>query len=1042
MKGDYTRSTFNRKKHYSGVRMQQGRVQLDADWNEQVDLIAHRAEAETIDVIGHCGAPMHRGGFHLVAKIDDLTTEEKARPENQNPPTLQAAGDFYISCGHCYVDGLLCENEHIVPFAKQPDLPGAQPVDESGTYLAYLDVWSRHITALEDPQIREVALGGPDTATRTKTIWQVKLHWVGDVGMDANCLSAFGSWKDEIEPGDGKLAAQAEAGAQSTDPCIVAPGAGYRRLENQLYRVEVHNGGKRGTATFKWSRDNGSVVTKWEKQDVNKLTVSSTGRDKMLGFASGQWVELIDDIRELLGEPGTLVQLAKVEGQVLTIDPATATGPVDLGSFPDNPRVRRWDMPMGQIKPTNSQWVDLEDGVQVRFSTGSYKTGDYWLIPARTANADVEWPLDQNTNQPELQSPHGMLHHYCRLALMRFNGTKWTEVIDCRHMFPPVTELTSLFYVSGDGQEAMPGKVLSKPLQVGVSNGQWPVLGAKIRFKRLASGGALLKGSIDPEPNSNAAQMDVRTNDKGVADIKWQLDANVANQSQQVEATLLDADDKALHLPIRFTANLSLASQVAYDPTGCTKWADASKIKTVEDAINELCAREQKGGCAVTIGKDGQYTTLKAAFDAKKDARDICFCLLPGDEHIVEEDIDEKEKNTIKIVGCSASIRLNANTLSLSANKIVLLDFDSYTEKNSGRIRLAGNEVTVNQCAFTRLAESEGPPFVLIEPLSPGESKTILHWKNGRLSAGWRKQSPRAAENFFEPVSIIAETAKAIEGMIKLSKTDPIANKKAFNSTLDETVKTISKLSPELRNNWVEKSPKERIGTLETHNRKMVNSLFNTLKKRKIDTANLRRDLAAAIAVFYNYGYTQALALSYGVGGWIEDNTIDGYLTLHYYPKFTPLSWQKATEETLANRRSFLKLGREYINVDPVTLNLRGNSLYAVHSNGYSIMQVMNQILTTGDWGDHDMPETGYEFLTVTGNVFEANGSGFVSQSLIMTENTFANKANQDLDIAAYVLGYPGVFVGNVGATQSLDIETMLRPGWVRESANLISIIQ
>ena len=35
MKGDFSRITFDPKKHYSRVLMQQGRVQLDADWNEQ-----------------------------------------------------------------------------------------------------------------------------------------------------------------------------------------------------------------------------------------------------------------------------------------------------------------------------------------------------------------------------------------------------------------------------------------------------------------------------------------------------------------------------------------------------------------------------------------------------------------------------------------------------------------------------------------------------------------------------------------------------------------------------------------------------------------------------------------------------------------------------------------------------------------------------------------------------------------------------------------------------------------------------------------------
>ncbi len=40
MKGDFSDSTFT-KRRYSGVRVQQGRVRLDADWNEKLDLRVH-----------------------------------------------------------------------------------------------------------------------------------------------------------------------------------------------------------------------------------------------------------------------------------------------------------------------------------------------------------------------------------------------------------------------------------------------------------------------------------------------------------------------------------------------------------------------------------------------------------------------------------------------------------------------------------------------------------------------------------------------------------------------------------------------------------------------------------------------------------------------------------------------------------------------------------------------------------------------------------------------------------------------------------------
>jgi hypothetical protein len=64
-------------------------------------------------------------------------------------------------------------------------------------------------------------------------------------------------------------------------------------------------------------------------------------------------------------------------------------------------------------------WIDLEDGVQVWFDQrGSYRTGDYWLIPARTVTADVEWPRDAS-GQPLLAPPAGVDVHYAPLAWVR-----------------------------------------------------------------------------------------------------------------------------------------------------------------------------------------------------------------------------------------------------------------------------------------------------------------------------------------------------------------------------------------------------------------------------------------------------------------------------------------------------------------------------------------------------------------------------------------------------------------------------------------------
>src|SRR2546425_487035 len=70
-----------------------------------------------------------------------------------------------------------------------------------------------------------------------------------------------------------------------SNPCLVPPVAGYKGLENQLYRVEIQYEGGLGTATFKWSRDNASVEARVvEVIDDSQIVVESLGKDDVLRF--------------------------------------------------------------------------------------------------------------------------------------------------------------------------------------------------------------------------------------------------------------------------------------------------------------------------------------------------------------------------------------------------------------------------------------------------------------------------------------------------------------------------------------------------------------------------------------------------------------------------------------------------------------------------------------------------------------------------------------------------------------------------------------
>ena len=129
---------------------------------------------------------------------------------------------------------MLVVNEEIVHYEGQPDRVAEDVAwpPPPGRYAIYLDVWRRLVTALDDPSIREVALGGPTTAARERTGRQAR-----HVAVEATWTCTSG-----LPPASattGRMAAQATPEAAAATPCLVPPLAGYTGLENQFYRVEV-----------------------------------------------------------------------------------------------------------------------------------------------------------------------------------------------------------------------------------------------------------------------------------------------------------------------------------------------------------------------------------------------------------------------------------------------------------------------------------------------------------------------------------------------------------------------------------------------------------------------------------------------------------------------------------------------------------------------------------------------------------------------------------------------------------------------------------
>jgi len=464
MKGDFSRVSFDPRHHFSQVLLQQGRVTLDADPNEQGAILLHYLRTLARDLFGAYGGPVDHLGFGL--QID----------ASGEAPVLR------IDAGRYYVDGILCENEGC-DYGNQPYYR-PQPSDEQHSgdalsdwlqsrergdqrYWLYLDVWERHVTAIEYPHLRETALGGPDTCSRLQVVWQVRALDLASLPKRLDARSARlkqrlehtqdphererleraleraqrASEALQEEGGDvcsaplealardalPQLAARVDPGQRLDDPCLAAPDAAYRGVENNLYRVEIHRGSDNGAQpTFKWSRDNGSVASACLSAQGERMQLATTR-----GFAAGQWVELSDERDDLQARPGALYLIDAIDGDALLLDGALAW---DTDAV--HPKLRRWDqsaygdvtlvdgaVPIPAAKDAQAQWIDLEDGVQIRFAADAdYRSGDYWLIPARVASGGIDWPTLAD-GSATAQPPRGIEHHYAPLGVLGIQAT-------------------------------------------------------------------------------------------------------------------------------------------------------------------------------------------------------------------------------------------------------------------------------------------------------------------------------------------------------------------------------------------------------------------------------------------------------------------------------------------------------------------------------------------------------------------------------------------------------------------------------------------
>ncbi|MCY1019282.1 Ig domain-containing protein [Pyxidicoccus sp. MSG2] len=322
--------------------------------------------------------------------------------------------DFQLSepsienAGRLYVAGLPIVQVQDVLYSQQADpndpLLTPPPVGTKRTDTVYLDVWTEPVTYVEDPEIREIALGGPDSSTRLRTRNRVRVAQ-GGVTPTGNGV------------GLGTLATEGSYTAQA----------------NRLYRVEVDTAGNIGTATFRWSEDNASTL-----QRIIEPIPPGSKRvvvEDAAAFRKGDFVL----IRKEFGEEehristvfGNVITLEGTTGGQLALLPAASrVTAFTTFSLDDRPMLQRWNgfrvpIPADPADATLSSAILLNDGVQVRFGGRAMRRGDHWSFKTRYLAGDESSGINPETRIEQLafQRARGVVHHYVPLATFTRDGS-------------------------------------------------------------------------------------------------------------------------------------------------------------------------------------------------------------------------------------------------------------------------------------------------------------------------------------------------------------------------------------------------------------------------------------------------------------------------------------------------------------------------------------------------------------------------------------------------------------------------------------------
>ena len=526
MTKDISRLLTQTKKHYTGARLQQGRVLLDSDVNEAAKLGEEDRRRTLIDALGPKGSPDE--GFSLRRPLD--TTEESdalragdvltAEPIAFNDEAAANVLPVAVRPGSLYAGGLRFDLDVPESLAFQRDFlqmrsddaPTIEP-DTPFRHLYYLDGWEQIVTPVEDQELGEAMLRGPDTSVRVRRMRRVQVFDASAVDPPT-CSEAWAALVDHLEQdhatfdprshelvSSGRLQLVFREG-ESADPCSPVDPFTRRYLgaENQTLRIMLTS-----NVTYVWALDNAAPLFRVKVTGLEvtsppsalTVTILNPPTDERHWPFKNRVVELIPFGALLDGgdvpDGGPHARKAAAEIGVFsrasaTYDPKTQSFPIDdiraqiedlVHLWPHAPEadqailaepadangarffyMRLWHdaLTPDQIEIAVSDDPDdpaLGDTGVVPVFHADGRPGDFWVATLRTdAPAQVQ-PFD--LLHADGVPPHGPHHFIAPLALLAADvdpsdppNATVTMVRDCRPRLRPLTERCPTLTV-GDG---------------------------------------------------------------------------------------------------------------------------------------------------------------------------------------------------------------------------------------------------------------------------------------------------------------------------------------------------------------------------------------------------------------------------------------------------------------------------------------------------------------------------------------------------------------------------------------------------------------